>query len=91
MENLEDLGAPGDLVSQLGSRQSDHGDEYGVDDERVVLNQLVRSESGDRVRELLGSGVEVSHQDGADALVDLQAVSSVPITAFLDDPKTQEP
>ena len=84
MKNLENLGASGHFVSELWSWQSDHGGKDGVDDERVVVHQLVRSERGHCVQELLGSCLEVSHQDGAQALVDLETVSSIPVTALFD-------
>lgn len=78
------------LLAEVGSLEGDHADVDGVGDKRLVVHELVGGERGDGVEEKLGGLLEVPDGHAVQALVDLQAVSPVPVTPLLYEAASEE-
>lgn len=72
------------LFPELYSWKRDNGGEHSVGDKALVIHQLVAGEGGHRVQKVCGCSFEVPHCQSIHALVNLQPVSTVPVTALLD-------
>lgn len=72
------------LLPEVRPLQRDHAHVDGVRDERLVVHELVRGEGGHGVEEKLGGLLEVSDGDAVQALIHLQAVPPVPVSALFN-------
>jgi hypothetical protein len=72
-----------DLLLQIDPLQckcvADNGERHEV----VIAYQLRRGECGQRIDEQLASALELSHRDEVQAAVDLEAITAVPVAAFV--------
>lgn len=73
------------LFAEVGPFEGDHADVDCVGDKRLVVHELVGGERGDGVEEELGGLFEVPDGHAVQALVDLQTVPPVPVTALLNE------
>jgi hypothetical protein len=73
-----------DLFLDVDPLHPDHTSEDGDDDKRVVIHELASGERAEGVHEKASSLLEVSDGEEVKALVDLESVPSIPVTAFVD-------
>lgn len=72
------------LLPEVRPLQRYHAHVDGVRDESLVVHELVRGEGGHGVEEKLGGLLEVSDGDAVQALIHLQTVPAVPVSALFD-------
>lgn len=72
------------LLSQVGPLQCDHAHVHRIRDEGFVVHEFVRGEGGDGVQEQLSRLLEVPDGHAVEALIHLQTIPPVPVTALLN-------
>lgn len=70
-EHRQDLRRVEHLLAESDAVERDDGGEHGVEDERLVAEELGGGEGGERVQEELGSLLEVAGRDGVERLIHL--------------------
>lgn len=87
--DLQDLARVDDLLAQLGAlalpSQTQQVGEDSEADEVVEADELSSRECGQGVEEELTATLEVTNREEVKAFVDLEAITTVPVAALLDE------
>lgn len=74
------------LLLDIHSLHPNHARDDGDRNERVVVHEFGRGESRESVDEELSSLLEVSNGEEVKTLVDLEPITSIPVSSFVDEP-----
>jgi len=77
------------LLLDIHSLHPNHAGDDGDRDEGVVVHEFRRGEGRESVDEQLSSLLEVSDGEEVKTLVDLQPITSIPISSFINEPASE--